>query len=463
MATVNLVTCIHRTMKPVTAQSLLGAIALSGHLVGWSIGQDADIGRNRSLKASEFLWNQTLGDVMVFVDDDIGFTVDGFKHLVDTCLETQEIVCGMYVVRDTAYPHPACALFPGQKITDMDREPVPIRYGATGFMAIHRRVLEHLQREYPWGHPIPVVSGPRRMVPFFLEFVHEGEYLSEDFAFCQRAADLGVKTWCDPRINLTHNGERAYTLKDLAFNASMQQVTMTVDEGGPDPTGILADLAAYWKLSPQDAWAALTAHPSQQAIADMWQERSPQTPQEVLAFYEECPHYLLDLAKFNMDNRYSLKVYHANRLQGKIIDFGGGIGTFSLMLASGGREATYVDLPSPHRTFAEWRFERHEAPIHVASSLQELGAHSYDALVGIDVFEHIHPQELEALVQNIADVLKPGGLLLDVNDFRTTPIHPQHYESEDLWVELLKKHGFNKQANGWQYTASPVGAGVGHA
>jgi len=45
---------------------------------------------------------------------------------------------------------------------------------------------------------------PDAFWPLFQPFPFEGQYLSEDYAFGQRARDLGFHTWLDPKAILIH-------------------------------------------------------------------------------------------------------------------------------------------------------------------------------------------------------------------------------------------------------------------
>jgi len=67
-------------------------------------------------------------------------------------------------------------------------------------MLIKREVIENLIKEYP--------------VPN-LPMIYRGEYISEDFSFCQRSIEKGYKIYADPSIKLGHQGPYLYSLGDL--------------------------------------------------------------------------------------------------------------------------------------------------------------------------------------------------------------------------------------------------------
>jgi len=67
------------------------------------------------------------------------------------------------------------------------------------FTMIKREVIENLTKEF--------------LVPN-LPMIYKGEYLSEDFSFCQRAIEKGYEIYAEPRIFLGHEGTYFFTIKD---------------------------------------------------------------------------------------------------------------------------------------------------------------------------------------------------------------------------------------------------------
>jgi len=74
-----------------------------------------------------------------------------------------------------------------------------VKWLSGGCMLIKREVIEKLMKKI--------------LIPN-LPMVYKNEYLSEDFAFCQRASEIGYEIYADPRINLGHQGNYLYSLKD---------------------------------------------------------------------------------------------------------------------------------------------------------------------------------------------------------------------------------------------------------
>lgn len=102
---------------------------------------------------------------------------------------------------------------------------VEVDEAPTGFMAIKRHVFSRMMERYPQlrytpdgppGHPQAHLHWL-----FFDCMVHPetGRYLSEDFAFCQRA--IGGKVWVDLECKLSHLGQHMFR-GDLAQSLRVQ-------------------------------------------------------------------------------------------------------------------------------------------------------------------------------------------------------------------------------------------------
>jgi len=212
-----------------------------------SIDGDALISRTRSQLATKFITEPDLADfdVMVILDDDVQFWPDDLYKLTRLARQKQEPVGGIYVTRSRE-PHPASLFWPGQSITfGPAQEPTMVRYLATGFMAIPKRVIEAMLK-HPGFQTIhglePLVYceqgvGDIPMYDFFRPFCINEEptlkaagyivedkrvhYLSEDWAFCERARQCGFNIWADPSIVLQHRAVVSVTVNDLGVKQGM--------------------------------------------------------------------------------------------------------------------------------------------------------------------------------------------------------------------------------------------------
>ncbi len=220
---------------------------------------DALISRTRSQLATKFLTEPQLADcdVMVIIDDDVQFRPEDIKKIVAGARETQSLYGGVYVTRSRE-PHTACLAYPGQQMTFGAEVggPVPIRYLATGFMAIPRSAVEAILA-HPGFETVhgtePVVYceqgvGSFPMYDFFRCFeIKEDDgrihYLSEDWAFCERARQCGIEVYADTSIILSHRAVVSITVADLGGTGHALSAEGAPSKGvsvldvGPDAIG----------------------------------------------------------------------------------------------------------------------------------------------------------------------------------------------------------------------------------
>ena len=164
---------------------------------------DGFIARSRAIVTSQW-YRETADDVFLMVDDDIVFEPWCAERLVEQCRNGHDIIHAAYPVRDGGHlairglDRPI-SFGPGQ-------EPQEIKHASTGFLAVHRKVIDAMVRTVPLCH----ANQSWAFWPIFDTFWIEDEpagghsYLSEDWAFVERARQLGFKIWLDPLIKLDH-------------------------------------------------------------------------------------------------------------------------------------------------------------------------------------------------------------------------------------------------------------------
>lgn len=207
---------VGRSYTPDHVTDLIRLFARSPHPIYWRpIHGDALIERSRSRAATEFL--ATDAEVFVSVDTDIRFDWTDLVQIAEQAVE-YGIVVGAYTTRSPLRTFLTSQVHPHQPIEfATDPTPVEIQWGATGFMAVHRRVFEAvaMRQDQPLCH----AGEPLAHRPFFLPFVVETPngpiLLSEDYAFCERARQEGFPTYLNPAVRLGHVGDYCYRLEDL--------------------------------------------------------------------------------------------------------------------------------------------------------------------------------------------------------------------------------------------------------
>lgn len=208
---------IWRTAEAGHVASLVPLLRMPGFMWGPQTG-DALIERARGINATYFL-NHTEADVHLSIDSDIIFNAEDAKKVCEQAM-THDIVCGLYVTRaGNQRPFPTSFIEADMDVPmGADKDQLyPLVWGATGFMATHRRVFEKLAEDMPL---LCKSNGERAFYNFYhsMEYEMNGELilLSEDYAFTQRARDAGFGVWFNPGVRLGHIGQYPYRLEDMA-------------------------------------------------------------------------------------------------------------------------------------------------------------------------------------------------------------------------------------------------------
>lgn len=93
-----------------------------------------------------------------------------------------------------------------------------------------------------------------------------------------------------------------------------------------------------------------------------------------------------------------------------VLCWGDGMGFDSLSLAQAGHDVTWYDLPGYSSTFAKQLFESSGARARTLTDPSGPAEGAYDAVVCLDVLEHVPDVEAELL--HIRRCLKPGGVMV---------------------------------------------------
>lgn len=109
--------------------------------------------------------------------------------------------------------------------------------------------------------------------------------------------------------------------------------------------------------------------------------------------------------------------------QGKILDYGAGIGCNTIGMAKRGFEVDFLEINLLQADFIKFRAERHKL-----KNVKEIRPYSegkfdpvlciveqYDAIIAMDVLEHI--PDYHVVVEHFIKRLKPGGLIIENSPF----------------------------------------------
>ncbi len=174
------------------------------------------VSRARNLVAYDFL--QSDCDHLLFIDADMSFEADSILRLL-AWNQTRAIVAGAYEARKPGKVYILTLDNADGSIRMDNMGLVKAKRVATGFMMIHRKVFLKLRDDHPeWKHADTTTEG-KELYSFFDFMQRDGQYMGEDFLFCQRAIEAGFDDiWVDPTIKLGHMGVVEY-LSDFGEDA----------------------------------------------------------------------------------------------------------------------------------------------------------------------------------------------------------------------------------------------------
>ncbi len=199
-----------------------GFAARGLHLDTLTIRNESLIQRARNKITARFLASQCTH--LVFIDADIGFTGESLLRLL---AHDRPIMAGVYRKKNMHQVDWAMNVLPsadGTAARDRRTGAVQIMHAATGFLAIKREVIQAMYDARPDLHYRLYLGedgdGPWRDLChlWFDCFIDPKSrcYVSEDYGFCMRAAELGFDAWMDPGIILEHHGTATFVADPTA-------------------------------------------------------------------------------------------------------------------------------------------------------------------------------------------------------------------------------------------------------
>lgn len=193
-------------------------------------------------------------------------------------------------------------------------------------------------------------------------------------------------------------------------------------------------------------------------MADLWNIMDPRTSKEVRKYYEICPYGLFELVYAHGTPWYRGIVINEvlKYSSGKVLNYGGGIGHLSLILAKKGLNVTYVDVQSVNMQFAKWLFEKYSSDIEVLDAENDqtiIWGNNYDTILCIATIEHVlNPKYV---IEKMCKCLNDMGRLIitDLENPGSTAEFPFHREMPFNARKLLNSYGiFNIYGNVWLKT-----------
>ncbi len=255
-----------------------------------------------------------------------------------------------------------------------------------------------------------------------------GAYAADARARRNRLVDAGA-----PAL-----AERLYRLSDRVaytpFRGEVNEVPPAVEVEGVT-LDVAADLAAYTGLPRAEVESLLARRNALSFRSEWW--ATPEPLRRDQWFYLSSKTYLFANAVHFPDASF-VDRFVAPYVPpgGRVLDFGGGAGGLTLTLAARGLEASYTDLNALQRDFVRFRVHRLGLGerVRLLDWWDELPAAAFDAIVAVDVLEHL--EDGRETVASLLAALSPTGVLVEDSPFEATAANPMHHEDFGLREQL---------------------------
>jgi hypothetical protein len=232
--------CYGGNISNLTLHSILNSLHWlnnSGHNVRLeTLPNESLISRARNKFVTKFLENKEFnGTHLLFIDADIGFTIENLKRIIDF---NREVVTCTYPVKGFYWQQLLDRI---KRNTNIDEKTMRdyllqfnvnlypntqfkngfgrVKESATGFMMIKRNVFTTIMNKNPHLKYKPDlrtgIEGSDMAYDFFPVGIYKekdgvSRYLSEDYYFCRLAEECGFEIWTDISTPINHLGSAEY-------------------------------------------------------------------------------------------------------------------------------------------------------------------------------------------------------------------------------------------------------------
>lgn len=235
--------CCLKVQQELLIKAATGNSVINGRFPELYAGE-SPVGRSRNALVAQFLASDCTD--ILFIDSDLIFSAHQIERIV---LHGEDVVGGSYMLKAQGTPRICCNPKTGIS-TPQENGLMEVSYVGTGFLRIRRHVFEKMVEKFGEEMWYKTDDGKNQLQHDFFQMgiykYADGtrRWLSEDWYFCQRCQDMGVKVYCDMNILLGHSGNAVYPLDtQVAFlypklsteSGQDKVVATTGSEGVPLP------------------------------------------------------------------------------------------------------------------------------------------------------------------------------------------------------------------------------------
>jgi len=171
--------------------------------------------------------------------------------------------------------------------------------------------------------------------------------------------------------------------------------------------------------------------------------KNPKGAEEVRKFYGDGPHYLYDLAAWNISEYYREITDPLKEVKGKrVLIVGAGIGGEAVLMADA-NQVDCFELPGQLKEFGKKRLGEKVQYLD-GETVMEAVHGEYDLIVMVDVVEHIHPDEFDQTMDHLANHGK--DFYIHAN-FGQQDLYPMHYDHKKLFQAWQERFGLKQEGN----------------
>ena len=260
--------------------------------------------------------------------------------------------------------------------------------------------------------------------------------IGEDIFFCRNVIKAGMKIFCNTGLVVGHQGSGVDTFEYLSFYDIRKESKI-------DREALVKDLAEYTKQPKEEIERLVMI--GQKKLRDEWNEKKPQTDEEIRKLYKETENYLYDLAYYHFTEKRQADLELVEALKKhkpkNVLDYGAGIGINTLMLAREGINVTIADLDSKSLDFALWRLKKDNLKHKVwkVDVDDKPPEEKYDIIVLYDILEHLSVKECKKVVDKLIKLKHKDTEIIMSTSFLKSKEHPMHYNINEEYKDLIDK------------------------